>query len=75
MVTETKHYNNAAKNHVDTEWETRWNKYLDTSWTNATPAEERNCSKDTREMRYKMTRRENTVATLIRSECIRFKAF
>lgn len=73
-VIETKHYNEAAKSHVHTEWETRWNKYLDTR-INPTPAEERSCSKDTRQMRYKMTRRENTVATLVRSECIGFKAF
>ena len=70
---ETKHYSIAVKSHVHTEWETRWNKYLDIR-TNPTPAEERNCSKDTRQMRYKMTRCEDTVATLVRSECIGFKA-
>jgi hypothetical protein len=37
-------YNKAAKSHVHTEWETRWNKYLDTR-TNPTPAEERNWPK------------------------------
>jgi hypothetical protein len=55
-VIEIKHYDKAAKGHVHTEWETRWNKYLDPR-TNPTPAEERNCSKDTRQMRYKVTRR------------------
>ena len=53
------------------EWETRWNKDLDTR-TNPTPAEERNCSRDTRQMRYQMARRENMVAI---SEFIGFKAF
>lgn len=38
------------------------------------PPLRRGIAQNTRQMRYNITKRENTVATLVRSECIGFKA-
>jgi hypothetical protein len=71
---EYSHFKVAAKAREKEQWAKRWEHYK-TGSTRRTPAMEEVNGRPILNVRSKLTRRETTIATLVRSECIGFKAF
>jgi len=67
-------YSLAAKAREKEQWAKRWEGYRTRS-TRRTPAMEEVNGRPILNVRSKLTRRETTIATLVRSECVGFKAF
>jgi len=68
------HLKVAAKAREKEQWAKRWEGYRTRS-TRRTPAMEEVNGRSILNVRPKLTRRETTIATLVRSECVGFKAF